>query len=75
MSIFYKGDIYGCNILGSPSVRGHLRPIDNDFGVVNVFRTCLLDDGLAGMEQNSGITNICSVQLPSIKHEGKEGSK
>ena len=73
MSIFNRiGDIHGRNYCYQGSINGHLRPLNNDFGTLDVMRFSVLGDVGSRMGQSSNTSNICSIQLSCDKHKGKE---
>lgn len=63
MSIFQpKGDIHGRNSIGTPSIRGHHRPINHDFGVIDISRFGVLDNvgpDLAACIDTGDIRDFC----------------
>ena len=65
-----RGFNYGCSINHSPSVRGHLRPLDYDFGLAYFLRLGLLDNVGANMGEGGNTSNFYSFQLPSGKSKG-----
>ena len=72
MDIFLKGDIHGRYCFGSPSVRGHYRPIDNDTGISYVLRSGVLYDVGRGLGSSRYLSDIRGFQLFSSKHKGKD---
>lgn len=65
-----RGFNYGCSINHSPSVRGHLRPLDYRFGSSNFLRLGLLDYVGADMGAGGNTSNLCGFQLPYGKSKG-----
>lgn len=72
MITFDKGVNHGISFSTSPSVRGHLRPIDNDFGAVNELRSGLLHDVGRGLDKSSDIEYIRNVFVPRGDEQGEK---
>ena len=61
MNLFnHSGDNYGSSRITTPSVKGHLRPLDGDFGVSVSVQPSVLDN----VRTNSGKTRNYGVFLP-----------
>lgn len=72
MNIFMKGDIHGWNRFSSPSVRGHHRPAHHDFGSIVLQPHVRLDNVESNVGTGNDTSNICGIQLPFSKNQGKE---
>jgi hypothetical protein len=62
---------HGCCIRHSPSVRGHLRPIDYRSGALNVMWPRLLDDVGAAMGESSNTSNLRVFRVSSGSFKGE----
>ena len=61
MNLFNNsGDNYGSSRINTPSIKGHLRPLDGDFGVSVSVQPSVLDH----VRTNSGKTRNYGVFLP-----------
>ena len=61
MNLFNRsGDNYGSSRINTPSIKGHLRPLDGDFGVSVSVQPSVLDN----VRTNSGKTRNYGVFLP-----------
>ena len=61
MNLFnHSGDNYGSSRITTPSIKGHLRPLDGDFGVSVSVQPSVLDN----VRTNSGKTMNYGVFLP-----------
>ena len=73
MSIFQpKGDIHGRSCIGTPSVGGHHRPLNYDFGAPDISRFRVLDNvgpDLAACIDTGDIRDFC---LCSSQSERKD---
>jgi hypothetical protein len=65
-----RGFNYGCSINHSPSVRGHLRPLDYYFGSSDFMRPWLLGYVGADMGAGGNTSNLRGFQLPYGKSKG-----
>jgi hypothetical protein len=66
-----KGVPYGCCIRHSPSVRGHLRPIDYRSGFTNFMWPWLLDDVGATVGEGSNTSNLRVFRVSSSSFKGE----
>ena len=64
LGLNFNGDNYGSSSLGTPSIRGHYRPFDNDFGFNSIKRDVRLDNVESHVGESGNSSNICSIQLP-----------
>lgn len=75
MNLFnHSGDNYGSSRINTPSIKGHLRPLDGDFGASTIVQSSLLDN----VRTNSGKTRNYGVFLPfqlSFTQHTKERTK
>ena len=75
MNLFnHSGDNYGSSRINTPSIKGHLRPLDGDFGVSGSVQPSVLDN----VRTNSGKTRNYGVFLPfqlSFTQHTKERTK
>ena len=61
MNLFnHSGDNYGSSRINTPSIKGHLRPLDGDFGFSTIVQPSVLDN----VRTNSGKTRNYGVFLP-----------
>ena len=61
MNLFnHSGDNYGSSRINTPSIKGHLRPLDGDFGFSFNLQPSVLDK----VRTNSGKTRNDGVFLP-----------
>ena len=67
-----RGLNHGCNSSYSPSVRGHLRPIDNDIGVVDELRPSVLRTVGGGLDKSGDIQYIHHVHLSGGDKQGAQ---
>jgi len=58
------GDNYGSSRNFTPSIRGHYRPFDYDFGSNSLKRDVRLDNVESHVGKSGNSSNICSIQLP-----------
>ena len=63
---------HGFSNFNTSSLRGHLRPIDNDIGVVDELRTGLLHDVGGGLDKSRNFEYICAIQLLSRNQQGEK---
>jgi len=68
----FKGDIYGRNCFGTPSVRGHHRPAHYDFGSYCHQHHVWMDNVESDVGKSNDISHICGIQLPFSENQGKE---
>ena len=64
MIFISKGDNYGSSSLGTPSIGGHYRPINHDFGAGSIEHYVRLDNVESHVGKSGDTSNICSIQLP-----------
>ena len=67
-----KGDIYGRNCFGTPSVRGHHRPAHYDFGPDCHQHHVWVDNVESHMGACDHTSDIYSFQLSSSKSQRKD---
>jgi hypothetical protein len=67
-----KGDIYGRNSFGSPSVRGHYRPAHHDFGSDFNQRNVRMDNVVSDLGTGNDTSHFHDFQLPSSKSQRKD---
>jgi len=72
--IFNKfiGDKYGSSSIGTPSVRGHYRPFDNDFRFNSSKHYVRLDNVESHVGKSNNTSNICSFLLPCSQDKRKD---
>ena len=63
---------HGFSNFNTSSLRGHLRPIDNDIGVVDELRFGLLHNVGRGLDKSRNFEYICAIQLPSRNQQGEK---
>lgn len=66
-----KGDIHGRNSISQAGVRGHYRQAHHDFGSLVIERDVRLDNVESNMGTGNDTSNICGIQLPFSKNQGK----
>ncbi len=69
MNLFnHSGDNYGSSRINTPSIKGHLRPLDGDFGVSVSVQPSVLDNVRtnSGKAGNNGF--FLPFQLSSTQH-------
>ena len=75
MNLFnHSGDNYGSSRINTPSIKGHLRPLDGDFGFSTIVQPSVLDN----VRTNSGKAGNYGVFLPfqlSFTQHTKERTK
>lgn len=67
-----KGDTYGSSCIGTPSIRGHYRPLNHNFGVDFVKHHVRLDDVGAIVGTGIDTSDIRDFCLCSGESERKE---
>lgn len=75
MNLFnHSGDNYGSSRINTPSIKGHLRPLNGDFGVSVSVQPSVLDNVRTnyGKTRNYGV--FLPFQLSSTQHT-KERTK
>jgi len=60
-----KGVLHGCCVRHSPSVRGHLRPLNNRSGSLNIMWPRLLDDVGATVGEGRNTSNLRIFRVSS----------
>ena len=70
-STLLKGN-YGFNSFNSSGVRNHLRPIDNDIGVVDELRSSVLGNVGRGLDKSGNIEYIRTVFVPRSDQQGEK---
>lgn len=73
MRVFnFLGDTHGRNSIGTPSLGGHHRPIDNDFGFTNFSGIGVLDNvgpDVGACIDSSDIRDFCVCSSQSERKE------
>jgi len=72
LGLTFKGDNYGSSSLGTPSVRGHHRPFDNDFGFSSSKHYVRLDNVESHVGTSNNTSHIRSILLPYSKCQRKD---
>ena len=72
MTLFTPGDLHGCNYSHSPSVKGHIRPLDNHTRSNSVSHHVRVDNVESDVGKSDNSSYILDFLLPSSKHERKE---
>jgi len=67
-----KGGNYGFSSFNSSSFRSHLRPIDNDIGVVDELRSDLLHAVGGGLDKSRNFEYIRTIQLSNGNKQGEK---
>jgi len=67
-----EGNYHGCNIYHSPSVRGHLRPLDNNRGSAYIVWPWVLDDVGNGLGESNDTSNLCDIRVSSRNRKGEK---
>jgi len=68
----HSGGNHGFSNFNSSSVRSHLRPIDNDIGVVDELRTGLLHNVGGGLDKSRNFEYIRNVFVPGGNQQGEK---
>ena len=63
---------HGFSNFNTSSLRGHLRPIDNDIGVVDELRSGLLHNVGRGLDKSGNIEYIRTIQLSNGNKQGEK---
>ena len=73
MSIFQpQGDIHGRNCIGTPSVRGHHRPLDYDSGADFIERHVRVGDVGTDVGASGNTSNFRIFRVSSGTHKGEQ---
>lgn len=67
-----EGNNHGRNINHSPSVRGHLRPLDNNHSPAYIVWPWVLDDVWHGMGKSDSTGNLCDIRVSSRNRKGEK---
>ena len=70
--ITFNGRNHGFSNFNTSSLRGHLRPIDNDIGVVDELRSGLLHNVGRGLDKSRNFEYICVIQLLDSNQQGEK---
>ena len=70
--ITFNGRNHGFSNFNTSSLRGHLRPIDNDIGVVDELRTGLLHNVGGGLDKSRNFKYIRNVFVPGGNQQGEK---
>lgn len=70
--IILRSNHYGTYPTVASSALGHLRPIDNDIGIVNELRSSVLHDVGRRLDKSSNSCYICDIQLPGGDQQGEK---
>jgi len=65
----YTGINHGSNNSHSPSIKNHLRPLDNHSGVSSIQRNVWLDNVESHVGKGDNTSNFCSILLPYSQHQ------
>ena len=68
----FSGDIYGCNRSHSPSIKGHLRPLNYDTNHHSQQRDVRLDHVRSSMGEGSNSSHICDIQLSYSQYQRED---
>lgn len=68
----FKGDKYGCNYSHSPSIKNHLRPLDNHYGTYSFQRYVRMDNVESHVGTGDNSSYIRSILLPYSQHQREE---
>ena len=66
------GDRYGSSSLGTPSIRNHYRPLDNDFGFNSIKRDVRMDNVESNVGKSGNTSHIRSILLPYSEYKREE---
>ena len=72
MRVFLKGDTHGSHRIGTPSIGGHLRPLDYDSGAPDLSRIGVLDNVGPDVAACVDTSDLCDFCLCSGESERKE---
>ena len=68
----FKGINYGSSSLGTPSIGGHYRPFNNDFGVNSIKHYVRMDNVESYVGASGDTSHICNIQLSCSQYQRKE---
>ena len=68
----FKGDKHGCNYSHSPSIKNHLRPLDNNHSPAYIVWPWVLDDVWHGMGKSDSTGNLCDIRVSSRNRKGEK---
>ena len=66
------GDLHGCNYTHSPSVKHHLRPLDNHNGTHSIKRHVRVDNVESDVGTGHNPSHIRSILLPYSQCQRKD---
>ena len=72
MTLFTPGDLHGCNYSHSPSVKGHIRPLDSHTHARSVINHVRVDNVESNVGKSDYSSYICDFLLPSSKYQRKD---
>ena len=68
----FKGIKHGSSSLGTPSIGGHYRPFNNDFGVNSIKHYVRMDNVESDVGESGDTSHIRSIQLSCSQYERKD---
>ena len=72
MITFNRRVNHGFSSFNSSGFRDHIRPIDNDIGVVDELRSGLLHNVGRGLDKSRNFEYICVIQLLDSNQQGEK---
>ena len=64
--------VYGQHLSNQTSVRGHLRPLDNNRGSAYIVWPWVLDDVGHGLGKSDNTSNLCDIRVSSRNRKGEK---
>ena len=72
LGLTFKGIKHGSSSLGTPSIGGHYRPIDYDFGASSIKHYVWLDNVESDVGESGDTSHIRSIQLSCSQYQRKD---
>ena len=72
LGLTFKGIENGSGSLGTPSIGGHYRPFNNDFGVNSIKHYVRMDNVESYVGASGDTSHICNIQLSCSQYQRKE---
>jgi len=72
LGLTFKGIKHGSSSIGTPSIRGHYRPLNNDFGINSSKHYVRLDNVESDVGESGDTSHIRSIQLSGSNQQGEK---